>query len=145
VQLFDSWAGLLDDDGFHRWAALPAARIVKALKKIHPNTPVIGFPRGAGALYPYYVREIAVDGIGIDQDISPEWARDHLQKEACVQGNLDPGLLLEGGRAMEDGAHKILDSLSRGPFIFNLGHGVIKETPPEHVEHLARIIRGYRV
>ncbi len=142
LQLFDSWAGVLDETQFCRWCIEPAKRIVGALKIKHPDVPIIGFPRGAGFMYEAYARETGVDGLGLDQMVPLEQAR-ALQKICTVQGNLDPVALLAGGDIMENRVRKILDILSGGPFIFNLGHGVIKETPPENVQCLAEIIKDY--
>ncbi len=143
LQLFDSWAGVLDDDGYERWVIAPTKRIVQALRKKYPGVPVIGFPRGSGALYKRYAEEAGVNALGIDTQIPLLFAQE-LQQKIPVQGNLDPVCLLAGGDTLKKRAAEILDALSGGPFIFNLGHGVIKETPPEHVEQLAAIIREWR-
>lgn len=144
VQLFDTWAGLLPESMFPRWAVDPARKITAALRKKHPDVPVIGFPRGAGALYPYYAAKTGVDGLGIDAQTPLAWALRECGGEVCLQGNLDPVLLLAGGRAMEEEVLRLLSLVRGSPFIFNLGHGVIKETPPENVAHLARLLRGFR-
>ncbi|MCB9988077.1 MAG: uroporphyrinogen decarboxylase [Rhodospirillales bacterium] len=141
LQLFDSWAGVLDEVQFRRWCIEPANRIVTALKVKYPHVPIIGFPRGAGLMYEAYVRETGVDALGLDQMVPLEQAV-ALQKICPVQGNLDPVCLLTGGAAMETWAKEILDALSGGPFVFNLGHGVIKDTPVTHVEVLSKIIKG---
>lgn len=143
VQLFDSWAGLLKGDDFARWVTNPAAKIVALVKKSCPGTLLIGFPREAGALYKDYAAATGFDGIGIDQSFSVKEAVGAFGGKA-VQGNLDPVLLLEGGREMEDNILRILRDAGDAPFIFNLGHGVIKETPPEHVAKLSEIVKGYR-
>lgn len=144
VQLFDSWAGLLPEPYFSRWVIKPAQKIVAALKALHPEIPVIGFPREAGALYGLYARNTGVDGIGIDQSLLMEQAVADVPPQVCLQGNLDPELLLQGGPAMLAGAEKILEAAKGRPFVFNLGHGVIKETPPEHVAELSNYLRNYR-
>lgn len=144
LQLFDSWAGLLEGDDFDRWVMTSTAKIVKALKEKHPGTPVIGFPREAGEKTASYAQKTAIDAIGLDYSLSPVWARDNLQATLPVQGNLDPSILLEGGEKMEKAAMNIIEIFSDKPFIFNLGHGVIKETPVEHVEQLSQIIRDFR-
>ncbi len=108
-----------------------------------PGVSFIGFPRGAGDAYGRYREETGVDVLQIDQGISPA-AMAELQAGGPVQGNLDPELLLGGGQAMRDGATAILDAMAGGPHVFNLGHGVIKETPPDHVAELVAIVRGHR-
>ena len=143
VQLFDTWAGLLDERGFRRWVIEPTARIVKRLKARHADVPIIGFPRGCGARYAAYVKETGVDGIGLDSDVSLAWARESLQPLTVVQGNLDNQILLTGGEALDDAARSILAALAGGPFVFNLGHGVLPGTPPENVARLAALIRQW--
>ena len=142
VQIFDSWAGILPDDAFQRWVIAPTARIVSAVKERFPDVPIIGFPRGAGPLYMRYIGQTGVDAVGLDTTVPLDWAADQLQPRVIVQGNLDPQVLLAGGTAMEERAAAIVSAFSGGPFIFNLGHGIIKETPPEHVGRLVDVIRG---
>lgn len=142
LQLFDSWAGVLDEAQFRRWVIAPTKKIVSALKQSHPHIPVIGFPRGAGPNAEVYARETGVTAISIDQTVPVQWAALHLQSMMPVQGNLDPVRLLAGGDALKNAADHICAHLSGGPFVFNLGHGVIKETPPEHVAQLTRLLRG---
>ncbi len=142
IQLFDSWAGVLPDDAFQRWVIEPNARIVSALKERFPDIPVIGFPRGAGVLYERYIEQTAVDAVSLDTTVPLSWAAERLQPKVTVQGNLDPQVLLAGGAALEHRAREIVATLGHGPFIFNLGHGIIKETPPENVAQLLDIIRG---
>ncbi len=143
VQLFDSWAGLLPENQFYRWVVTPTRTIVNKIKEIYPEIPVIGFPRAAGALFEPFVRETGVDGISIDSGVPLDWAASMLQNRCTVQGNLDNQVLVVGGTAMEDAAKRILDRLAGGPFIFNLGHGVLPGTPPENVARLAAVIRGW--
>ena len=140
VQLFDSWAGILPEVPFARWVIEPTRRIVTALKERCPGSPVIGFPRAAGLLYERYLKETGVDGISLDTTVPASYARDRLQPFATVQGNLDPVLLLGGGPVLEDAARALLRTLGTGPFVFNLGHGVLPETPPKNVETLARLL-----
>jgi uroporphyrinogen decarboxylase len=142
VQLFDSWAGNLSPAQFERWVIAPNARIVAAFKARHPDVPVIGFPKGAGAKLAAYARETGVDAIGLDETIDPDWAMRELPAGMPVQGNLDPLALLVGGEALEKAVGKILSSFQGRPHIFNLGHGIIKETPIAHVEHLLELVRG---
>lgn len=144
VQIFDSWAGLLPESGFMRWIVKPTRDITQALKKRHPHVPVIGFPRGAAALYARYAAETGVAALGFDQNVDPAALARQVGGGICLQGNLDPALLLAGGRPMREGVVRILSVLRERPFVFNLGHGVIKETPPEHVAELAEIIRSFQ-
>lgn len=141
VQLFDSWSGSLAPAQFEQWVIAPTARIVAALKERHPETPIIGFPKGAGAKLPAYARETKVDALGLDETIDPVWAASVLPPELPVQGNLDPLALLAGGTALENAVDRILSSLAGRPHIFNLGHGIIKETPIAHVERLLALVR----
>ena len=142
VKLFDSHAGVLDSHHFGIWAVEPVAKIVKQLKEKYTEVPVIGFPRGAGALYEGYADQTGVDGLALDQGVNLLWAEQYLMKDNVVlQGNLDPMRLLVGGESLRMGVEDIMAHLSRGRFIFNLGHGIIKETPPEHVEELVRYVR----
>ncbi len=142
VQLFDTWAGALSETAFQRWCIDPVRRIAGALRQKHPGLPIIGFPRGVGAGYRTFARQAGVNGVSLDWTVPLDWARDELQGEVTVQGNLDPRLLVVGGPAMESEARRILETLGQGPFIFNLGHGIVPETPPENVGRLAEILRG---
>ena len=142
VQLFDSWAGILSEPAFERWVIEPTRRIVAALKRRFPDHPIIGFPRGAGLLYERYITETGVDGVGLDAMVPAGYARSRLQQLATVQGNLDPVLLIAGGAALESAVNELCRTLGGGPFVFNLGHGVLPETPPENVAALARLIAG---
>ena len=140
VQLFDSWAGILPEYAFAHWVIEPTRQIVSALKRRFPDHPIIGFPRGAGLLYERYITETGVDGIGLDAMVPAGYARARLQQQAAVQGNLDPVLLVMGGTALETAVRKLCQTFAGGPFVFNLGHGVLPETPPENVEMLARLL-----
>ncbi len=142
VQLFDSWAGVLAEPEFRRWVIEPTQRIVRMVKRHHPRVPIIGFPRGAGALYERYVMESGVDAISLDPSVTLDWARERLQSRAPVQGNLDPQLLLAGGPTMVEATHAILSAFRNGPFVFNLGHGILPETPPDHVAELVQLVRA---
>jgi uroporphyrinogen decarboxylase len=141
VQLFDSWAGVLPEAAFRRVVIQPTRRIVEALRERHPRVPVIGFPRGAGLMYRAYVTETKVHAVGLDSMVPCEVARRTLQSLVPVQGNLDPLLLVAGGSAMETAVAAIRASFCGGPFVFNLGHGVLPDTPVEHVAHLAELLR----
>ena len=139
LQLFDSWTGLLPPSGVRRWCLEPARRIAAALKERHPSVPLILFPRGAGTLLAAFA-EVG-DCVGLDTSTDPAWAAGTIQNTAAVQGNLDPALLVVGGQAMKRAAGEILSALRQGPHVFNLGHGVLPVTPPEHVAALRRIVR----
>lgn len=143
VQLFESWAGLLSPEPFRRFVIAPTRRIVTALKASHPQAPIIGFPRNAGALYRDYFVETGVDALNVDHSVSLEQAQ-ALQAHGPVQGNLDPGVLVTGGVALDRAVAAILAALRRRPFVFNLGHGILPATPLAHVERLVRLVRGGR-
>ncbi len=145
LQLFDSWAGVVDADHFKQFVLKPAQRIVSAVKEECPDTPIIGFPKGSGILYRDYAYETGINAIGIDHTVPSDWAVRTLQSGMPVQGNLDPAVLLSGGDALVLGVERVLDELGKGSFIFNLGHGVHKETPPEHVEKLIEMVRSHAV
>lgn len=140
AQLFDSWAGIADETQFRSWVIEPTRAIAKRIRAQYPDVPIIGFPRGAGAMYPDYAKGAGVTAMGLDQHIPLSFAAS-LQKTLPVQGNLDPALLLTGGASMEREIDRILEALSGGPLVFNLGHGVNKDTPIENVEHLIRRVR----
>ena len=142
VQLFDSWAGVLSPSQFDRWVIEPAQKIIERIRAVHPDIPIIGFPRGAGLLYERFVQETEVNAVSIDATIPLAWAAEHLQSHCAVQGNLDNLALLTGGPAMEAEVAHILAAFSDGPFIFNLGHGILPETPVPHVERLVELVRG---
>ncbi|MDQ4086823.1 MAG: uroporphyrinogen decarboxylase [Pseudomonadota bacterium] len=142
VQLFDSWAGSLSPAQFEQWVIAPTAAIVAALKQRHPEVPVIGFPKGAGGKLGAYARETGVDAIGLDETVDPAWADRELPPDLPVQGNLDPLALLAGGDALASAVSRILSVFAGRPHIFNLGHGIVKETPVAHVERLLELVRG---
>lgn len=144
VQLFDSWSGSLAPSEFERWVIAPTARIVAALAQRCPGTPVIGFPKGAGAKLPAYVRETGVRAVGVDETHDPRWIAANLLPDICVQGNLDPLLLLAGGDALTKAVAHILQTFADRPHIFNLGHGIDRRTPIHHVEQLVAQIRGWQ-
>jgi len=144
VQLFDSWASALEGEAFERWVVAPAKRIVAALKEKHPKLPIIGFPRAAGAHYLGYAKATGVDAVSIDQDMPLAFARDVLQPTVAVQGNLDPLVLVTGGQALETRVKAITEALGRGRFVFNLGHGIVPQTPPDHVAKLVELVRAIR-
>lgn len=142
VQLFDSWAGSLSPAEFERWVIAPNAEIVARLKTLHPDTPVIGFPKGAGGKLAAYARETGVDAIGIDETVDPVWADAELPAGLPVQGNLDPLALVAGGEVLDRAIDRILAAFASRPHIFNLGHGIVPDTPIAHVERLIKRVRG---
>jgi uroporphyrinogen decarboxylase len=142
LQIFDSWAGLLSGDDFRNYVIKPTRELVSRLKKKYPEIPIIGFPREAKENYEAYLRETGVDAASIDYDIDLATAK-NLQKIKPLQGNLHPDLLVQGGEAMIDAMRKILTEL--GPIhIANLGHGVVPQTPPEHVGELVKFVQGFK-
>ena len=140
VQLFDSWAGVLPEDAFARWVVGPTRDLVQRLKQRFPTVPIIGFPRGAGLLYERYAVESGVDALGLDTVMPLAFAGTRLQPRMPVQGNLDPVALLVGGAVLEQAVAAIRAVLEGGAFVFNLGHGVLPQTPPEHVAALADLL-----
>lgn len=141
LQLFDSWAGLLTEtEDFERWVIEPTCRVIDRVRQYCPDTPIIGFPRGAGPHYKLYAEEVDIQMLSLDQHVTMVKARKY-QDIVPVQGNLDPSILLSG-EGLEKAIDDILDGLSAGPHVFNLGHGIIKETPPEHVSRLVNHIRA---
>lgn len=142
IQLFDSWAGVLPEEEFSKWVIEPTAKLVARIKDERPGIPVIGFPRGAGALLLPFVERTGVDAVSLDTSVPLEWAAKHIQPKVTVQGNLDPVMLIAGGEAMDHAIDHILKTLGKGPFIFNLGHGILPSTPPENVAHLADRVKG---
>ena len=144
VQLFDSWAGSLAPDEFERWVIAPNAAIVAALADRHPETPVIGFPKGSGEKLPAYARETGVKAVGVDETLDAAWVARELPAGMAVQGNLDPLLLLSGSPALETRIHAILEAFSARPHVFNLGHGIDRRTPIAHVERLIAAVRGWQ-
>jgi uroporphyrinogen decarboxylase len=142
LQIFDSWSGSLPENAFARWCIEPTRMIVERVKAEAPDVPIIGFPRGSGPLAERYAMETGVDAIGCDTSLPIDWVRDYLQTKLPVQGNLDPVLLAVGGDALDARVRTILASLGQGPFIFNLGHGILPETPIEHVERLIALVKA---
>jgi uroporphyrinogen decarboxylase len=143
LQLFDTWAGSLAEDEFDRWVTRPTAEIVRRIKALHPGIPIIGFPRGAGARSFAYVEATGVDGVSCDTSMALADIRSTLSGRTVVQGNLDPLLLVAGGDALDRRVDDICRQLAVNPFIFNLGHGIVPETPPAHVERALKRIRAY--
>ncbi|MDO6416000.1 uroporphyrinogen decarboxylase [Sphingomonas sp. BIUV-7] len=142
IQLFDSWAGSLAPDEFRKWVLAPNRAIVDAVRAARPHAAIIGFPKGIGEKLSVYVRETGVDAVGLDETIDPFWADGALPRGMPVQGNLDPLALVAGGAALESAVARIRAALKDRPHIFNLGHGIVPETPIVHVEHLLAMLRG---
>ena len=144
IQIFDTWAGVLPANEARRWSLEPIKEIATRFKATHPEVPVIAFPRGVGVLSKEYAAEGGIDALSLDTSIPAQWASTEVQTICPVQGNLDPILVVIGGEAMKMGANAILDALGHGPFVFNLGHGIVPQTPPEHVARLAKLVHGWR-
>ncbi|HJS30886.1 MAG TPA: uroporphyrinogen decarboxylase [Alphaproteobacteria bacterium] len=144
IQIFDSWAGVLPDSEFERWCVRPIQEIVAFVRHRHPAVPIIAFPKGAGVHYRDFAESTGVEAVSLDATVPIDWAAREVQPLATLQGNLDPILLVVGGRPMERAARRILDVLNRGPFVFNLGHGILPETPVENVMRLCEIIHKWR-
>ena len=144
VQLFDSWAGSLAPAEFARWVIAPNAAIVGKLRARCPGVPIIGFPKGSGEKLIAYAHETGVDALGLDETIDPVWAAKNLPQALPVQGNLDPLLLLAGGKALDIEVEHILNTFAGRPHVFNLGHGIGQTTPLAHVERVLELVRGWR-
>jgi len=141
VKLFDSWAGSLKGADFDEFALAPARRIIAGVKARHPGVPVIAFPRGAGDRYKGFARATGADCLALDQSLEAGWAARELQPDGCVQGNLDPALLVSGGEALVEEVRRIRDAFAGGPHVFNLGHGI---TPDAQIDNVALMIETLR-
>jgi uroporphyrinogen decarboxylase len=141
VQIFDSWAGVLPANEFESWCARPIGRMISALKERRPGTPVIAFVRGADAQLPGLTRALNADGYGLDTALDPKWAVAETAANVCLQGNLDPLALIAGGPALDREIDSILSAFAGRPHIFNLGHGILPQTPIENVERLITRVR----
>ena len=142
LQLFDSWSGSLSPAQFEQWVIGPTARLVSALKARHPEVPVIGFPKGAGGKLCSYACETKVSALGLDETVDPVWAAKQLPANLPLQGNLDPLALVAGGEALDIAVERVLDAFAGRPHIFNLGHGILQDTPIAHVEQLIALVKG---
>lgn len=142
VQLFDSWSGSLSPAQFERWVIAPTVRIITKLKAARPDAIVIGFPKGAGGKLPAYAREVGADAIGLDETVDPVWANASLPDGLPVQGNLDPLALIAGGADLLTAVDHVIDAFAGRPHVFNLGHGILPDTPIAHVEQLVAHVRG---
>ena len=141
VQIFDTWGGVLPPAEFARWCVTPVRQIIANVRVEIPDARIIGFPRGAGASLAGYVQDVPVNAASIDWTAEPAFVRERVQSKVAVQGNLDPLVLLAGGAALDRAVGEILENFGKGPFIFNLGHGILPETPIAHVEQTLRRIR----
>lgn len=142
VKLFDSWAGSLKGQDFTDFAVRPTERIISALKARHPGLPTIAFPREAGQGYVGFARATGADCVALDNSVSAEWAAAQVQTDGCVQGNLAPHHMVTGGVAMDADIRRIVGSFSKGPHIFNLGHGITPDANPDHVARMIDVVRG---
>jgi uroporphyrinogen decarboxylase len=142
VQLFDTWAGVLGPEEFDRWSVQPARKIVALVRNEVPDAKVIGFPRGAGTNLVRYVEQVPVNAVGLDWAIDRIFARNQIQSCVPVQGNVDPLALLAGGAALDRAVNATLEAFAARPFIFNLGHGILPETPIAHVEQMLKRVRA---
>ena len=142
VQIFDTWAGVLPPEEFARWCIEPTRAIVAKVRAQIPAAKVIGFPRGAGTLLARYAEEIPLNAVGLDWSVDRAFVREQVQARVAVQGNLDPLVLVAGGAALDRGVDAVLEAFAGRPFIFNLGHGIVPETPIAHVEAMLKRIRG---
>ena len=145
LQIFDTWAGVLPPREFEQWSIEPTKRIVAGVRKQVPDAKIIGFPRGAGAQLPAYVEATGVDAVSIDWAAEPSLIRERVQNRIAVQGNLDPLALIAGGAALDRAVDDVLSSYAAGRLIFNLGHGILPETPIAHVEQMIKRVRTFRV
>ncbi|WJR81698.1 uroporphyrinogen decarboxylase [Bradyrhizobium sp. NP1] len=144
LQIFDTWAGVLTPREFARWSVEPTRRIVAGVRKQVAGAKIIGFPRGAGALLPGYVEATGVDAVSIDWSAEPSLIRERVQSKVAVQGNLDPLALIAGGAALERAVDDVLADYGHGRLIFNLGHGILPETPIAHVERMIARVRSFK-
>jgi len=142
IKIFDSWAGSLKGEDFVKYAVEPVKKIITALNKLHPDVPIIAFPRGAGLKYIDFANETGANCIAIDHSVDSEWAAKNLQTDSCVQGNLNPKHMVTGGKALLEETTKILGFFSNGPHIFNLGHGITPDGKPENLQLMIDKIRS---
>jgi uroporphyrinogen decarboxylase len=141
VQVFDTWAGVLGEEDFATWSIAPIAEIVRRVKAAKPRARIIGFPKGAGLRLKRFAMETGVDGVSLDWTVPLAFARDEVQTALAVQGNLDPMILATGGARLDHAIDQILAALAAGRFVFNLGHGILPDTPTGNVERLVRRVR----
>lgn len=146
LQIFDTWAGALPDEQMEKWVIEPTQRMVSALNTRHPDVPIIGFARGAGASAKRYAQATGIDGMGCDTAQSLGFVRSEFadNDRPVLQGNLDPLLLVAGGDQLDRRVDQIVETMAGIPFVFNLGHGIVPQTPPEHVDRLVKRVRMQR-
>ncbi len=142
VKLFDSWAGSLEGQDFHDFALTTAKQIIAALKARYPDVPIIAFPREVGNNYIGFAKATGADCVAVDNSVSPEWVAEHVQIHGCVQGNLKSSHMVSGGQALIDETRHVVAALSKGPHIFNLGHGITPDADPENVQIMIDTVRG---
>ncbi|HEY7300315.1 MAG TPA: uroporphyrinogen decarboxylase [Xanthobacteraceae bacterium] len=144
VQIFDTWSGVLGPAEFARWCIDPVRRIITNVRRSIADAKIIGFPRGAGTLLERFVEDVPVDAVGLDWTVDHVFASEKLHSRVPIQGNLDPLALVAGGEALDRGIDGVMKAFASGPFIFNLGHGILPETPIAHVERMLERVRRYR-
>ena len=142
VKFFDSWAGSLKGDAFEKYALEPAREITAALKARHPGIPVIGFPREAGEKYVGFHKATGVDCVALDNSVDPDWAAAQVQVDGCVQGNLASRHMVTGGEELVADTRRIVQAFSKGPHIFNLGHGITPDANPDNVQLMIDTVRA---
>ena len=141
VKLFDSWAGSLSGDAFNKYALAPTTKIITALKARHPNTPIIAFPREAGDNYIGFAKATGADCVALDNSVSADWAAANVQVDGCVQGNLASRHMVTGGKDLVEETRAIVKAFSKGPHIFNLGHGITPDANPDNVQLMIDTVR----
>jgi uroporphyrinogen decarboxylase len=142
LKIFDSWSGVLDEEGFRRWAIEPVREIVRCVRADAPGVPIIAFPKGAGTRLGEYAEQCGADAVAVDWTLPMHAACKMVPERTALQGNLDPLRLVVGGAPLAAGIDSILKDMRGHPHIFNLGHGIIPETPPDHVARLVAQVRG---
>lgn len=142
VQIFDTWSGVLDDEGFDRYVIAPTRQLVEQVRSTYPDIPVIGFPKGSGYRILKFIEETGVSAVGVDWNLPLNFIAKEIQPRVPVQGNLDPMRLIAGGEPLKKGVKRILDELGAGPLIFNLGHGVTPDANPDHVQEMIDYVRA---
>jgi uroporphyrinogen decarboxylase len=143
VQIFDSWAGVLPSAEFEQWCLQPVAKIIRGVRERHPFARIIAFPRGAASHIPSFALQTGANAIGLDTAVDPAWATKAIPRDVVLQGHLDPLVLIAGGAAQEAAVEEILTAYRDRSHIFNLGHGILPQTPIENVEALLRQVRSW--
>ncbi len=140
IQIFDTWAGLVPDFKIKSWVIDPLKKIVKEIKERFPSIPIISFPKGIQNIL-YFINKTKIDGISLDSSISIEWAKEHLQKHCVTQGNIEPFLLKAGGEELDQEIERQKRVFGKKNHIYNLGHGILPQTPIAHIEKFIEIVR----